>query len=136
MPRVQMQLRRRTSLDGGPVPEPKRLFSTLAASLVLWSLVWGRTPAAAPEADAGAEREEDVEPAPVARLRGHLGWGACASFSRDGRKILTAGHHSAWLWDGSTYRRLTPPLAHAGVIYTAKFSRHKSEAGQKLMALS
>src|SRR5688572_11019402 len=100
------------SRNGRAQPPPKAVFSTLAAAILLWSWGGGRTMTAAPDASDGAaaaEGEDDAEPGLVARLRGHLGSGVCASFSRDGKKILTAGHHSAWLWDGATYRRLTPP---------------------------
>jgi WD40 repeat protein len=105
----------------------KGLFLTLTAFMLL---CWAdrRLFAAGPDSadNLAAEREDDELPAPVARIGGHNGWGVC-SFSRDGRKILTAGDKKAWLWDGTTYQQLLGPLTHDDTVYAARFSRDGSK---------
>jgi WD40 repeat protein len=46
-----------------------------------------------------------------------------ASFSRDGRRLVTGGmDHTARVWDGSTGEPITPPLSHPGVVLKAELS--------------
>jgi WD40 repeat protein len=48
--------------------------------------------------------------------------GAAAVFSPDGKRILTAGHDAARVWDAETLGPMTEPLPHARVLRAA-FSR-------------
>lgn len=65
--------------------------------------------AAAVPPHAGAA-EDPAEPKPPAKLPGPTG--TDVAFSRDGKRLLTAGGDQARVWDAQTYKPVTPPLRH------------------------
>ena len=45
-----------------------------------------------------------------------------AQFSPDGKRIVTAGTHTARVWDVQSSQPLTEPLKHADTVMSAQFS--------------
>jgi WD40 repeat protein len=45
-----------------------------------------------------------------------------ASFSPDGRRVVTAGDAAGRVWDAATGQPITPPLVHGGRVPRASFS--------------
>ena len=69
-------------------------------------------PAAAADPPAG--------PRLLANLPGPAG--TAAPFSRDGKRLLTAGGDEARVWDAEEYKPVTEPLKHGSAIRSAAFS--------------
>src|SRR5689334_3970170 len=50
-------------------------------------------------------------------------WTFRASFSPDGRRVVTAcADRTARVWDSGTGQPVTPPLKHVGAVFDASFS--------------
>jgi WD40 repeat protein len=66
----------------------------------------------------------DKDPTPTPKLLGKLpgSSGTSASFSSDGKRILTAGAGEARVWDAQTLRPVTEPLRHGDFVRLAAFS--------------
>ena len=105
---------------------------TLAAAalmIVLWMSAGSeRVVAVSPPADDTGARVADSPPGRDGPLVGRLAGagGTTASYSGDGRFVLTAGGRAARVWDAATLRPMTPPLRHDGPILTAVFSADAS----------